>query len=359
MISVLQAYTPEEVKLHNTTHSCWVIYKGKIYDVTEFAEDHPGGEDLILKYGGKDITNIFNDPISYRHSENAHNILDEFLIGEVREAGGKADSFAHKGNHTYTDISKDLKEEKFLDLNGALFEQMFFNNFSKEFYLKQVHTPRYTKESPIFFSSPFLEMLTRTAWYVIPTFWLPVCFYFLLLSYNLNTANNIMGYCFIGGIFIFTLIEYSIHRFLFHLDDLVPDTPFFLFVHFLLHGVHHYIPMDRMRLVLPPVLGVALGLPLYKIVSLILNDSSLDGIRFALLSGGVFGYICYDLVHYYVHHGHIFFNYFKEMKSYHMAHHHSNYQVGFGITSKVWDYVFDTVLTDESPNIIHVVKRDN
>lgn len=51
--------------------------------------------------------------------------------------------------------------------------------------------------------------------------------------------------CFFLGNFIWTILEYAMHRFLFHLDDLVPDYPVFLTLHFLLHGIHHYMPMDR------------------------------------------------------------------------------------------------------------------
>ena len=33
-----------------------------------------------------------------------------------------------------------------------------------------------------------------------------------------------------------------------------------------------------------------------------------------------------------------------EIKKYHLAHHYKNFELGFGVTSKVWDYVFNTVL---------------
>ena len=32
-------YTAEEVKSHDNSSDCWVIYKGKVYDVTPFLED--------------------------------------------------------------------------------------------------------------------------------------------------------------------------------------------------------------------------------------------------------------------------------------------------------------------------------
>jgi 4-hydroxysphinganine ceramide fatty acyl 2-hydroxylase len=50
---------------------------------------------------------------------------------------------------------------------------------------------------------------------------------------------------FMIGNVIWTILEYGMHRFLFHVDEWLPDRPFFLMLHFLLHGIHHYLPMDR------------------------------------------------------------------------------------------------------------------
>ena len=36
--------------------------------------------------------------------------------------------------------------------------------------------------------------------------------------------------------------------------------------------------------------------------------------------------------------------YVRDMKKYHLAHHYKNFDLGFGVTSKIWDYVFNTVL---------------
>ncbi|TIA91284.1 hypothetical protein E3P99_01144 [Wallemia hederae] len=54
--------TTEQVAQHNTRESCWIIVHGKVYDVTEFLPEHPGGSRIILKYAGKDATAEY-DPI--------------------------------------------------------------------------------------------------------------------------------------------------------------------------------------------------------------------------------------------------------------------------------------------------------
>ncbi|CAE6473467.1 unnamed protein product [Rhizoctonia solani] len=46
----------QEVATHNTPESCWIIVSGKVYDVTEFLSEHPGGSAVLLKHAGKDAT---------------------------------------------------------------------------------------------------------------------------------------------------------------------------------------------------------------------------------------------------------------------------------------------------------------
>jgi cytochrome b involved in lipid metabolism len=42
----------EECKKHTTDKSCWIVVHGKVYDVTDFLEEHPGGYDIILTATG-------------------------------------------------------------------------------------------------------------------------------------------------------------------------------------------------------------------------------------------------------------------------------------------------------------------
>lgn len=60
-----------------------------------------------------------------------------------------------------------------------------------------------------------------------------------------NDALVKTALCFLLGNFFWTIIEYGMHRCLFHIDEVLPDHPAFLTVHFLTHGIHHYLPMDQ------------------------------------------------------------------------------------------------------------------
>lgn len=45
--------TLEDCKSHNKEEDCWLVVGGKVYDVTEFLDEHPGGFDIVLAACGK------------------------------------------------------------------------------------------------------------------------------------------------------------------------------------------------------------------------------------------------------------------------------------------------------------------
>ncbi len=334
---ILPTFTKAEVESHNSADSCYVTLGSKVYDITSFVEDHPGGGDLVLEYAGKDVTEILRDPISHEHSESAYEILDDSLVGFIgaessaKPANGSLANGDKMSQPVYattgmsneedlsveTDANQDYQKHKFLDLNKPLLMQLWNSGFSKEFYLEQVHRPRHYKggeSAPLF--GNFLEPLSKTAWYVVPIVWLPPVIYGTILGHaGLGSTPAAVGY-WVFGVFFWSLIEYFMHRFLFHIDKYViilltswqsltcprflPDNRVGITLHFLLHGIHHYLPMDKYRLVMPPSLFVILATPFWKFAHTVLFFNWYA----ALLAycGGVFGYICYDVTHYLLHH---------------------------------------------------------
>jgi len=372
-----------DVESHNSAKSCYVTLGTKVIDITSFIDDHPGGGDLILEYAGKDVSEIMNDEVSHFHSEAAYEILDDNLIGfvptdpviktavesdhpdnivplppskdglkELKQNGVAAEM---NGRPVYatgmssaddlskeTDLSADYKTHKFLDLNRPLFMQMLRSDFSKEFYLEQVHRPRHYKggdSAPLF--GNFLEPLSKTAWYIVPILWLPWVAYGTYLGYNGLSGFVETAAYWLTGLFLWTLVEYILHRCLFHLDKYLPNHPIALTIHFLLHGIHHYLPMDKYRLVMPPTLFVALATPFWKLAHTVFfyNWHAATSV----FCGGIFGYISYDLTHYFLHHRNLP-SYYRELKKYHLQHHFMDYENGFGVTSRLWDRVFGTEL---------------
>ena len=47
-----KTFALEECKKHITERSCWLIIHGKVYDVTDFLEEHPGGYDIVVASAG-------------------------------------------------------------------------------------------------------------------------------------------------------------------------------------------------------------------------------------------------------------------------------------------------------------------
>ena len=197
-------------------------------------DSHPGGQEILLQFGGKDITNVLQDPNEHLHSDSAYEMLEDYCIGRCQDGASPNQGSAKK--------VKD--NSPFIDVTKPMLHQVWSGNFSKEFYLKQVHIPRHAKDSPLIFGNPVLEVFSKTPWWVIPIFWTPIISYCMTRCLEENSVGALMP-LFALGLLSWTLIEYTLHRFLFHLDDLVPNHRFFITLHFLLHGVHHFLPMDR------------------------------------------------------------------------------------------------------------------
>uniref|UniRef100_A0A4W4G0A3 Cytochrome b5 heme-binding domain-containing protein n=1 Tax=Electrophorus electricus TaxID=8005 RepID=A0A4W4G0A3_ELEEL len=73
-------YTLEEVQTHNMSKDAWLIIHEKVYDITSFLEEHPGGEEVLLEQAGGDGTESFED---VGHSTDAREMLQQYCIGEL------------------------------------------------------------------------------------------------------------------------------------------------------------------------------------------------------------------------------------------------------------------------------------
>ncbi|XP_051879818.1 cytochrome b5 [Pristis pectinata] len=73
-------YRLEELKKHNIGNSPWIHVNNKIYDVTKFLDQHPGGEEVLKEQAGGDATEAFED---VGHSTDAREMTKQYLIGEL------------------------------------------------------------------------------------------------------------------------------------------------------------------------------------------------------------------------------------------------------------------------------------
>merc|ERR1719506_2554387 len=70
-----------EVQKHTTKDSCWVILHDNVYDLTAFLADHPGGDEVILKWAGKDATKFWS--AIHKKEWIVEYIKDEWCLGPV------------------------------------------------------------------------------------------------------------------------------------------------------------------------------------------------------------------------------------------------------------------------------------
>lgn len=191
------------------------------------------------------------------------------------------------------------------------------------------------------FDNPILDWMSRIHWVTPLIVWVPVVFYCLYRAvFEFQFGAIKTAVLFLIGLFIWTLSEYFVHRFIFHYH---PSTAWGKRISFLMHGVHHDYPNDSKRLVMPPIMSITLAIPFFIFFQLAFGGG---GATFAAFSGMVVGYLCYDMLHYAVHHAKWKNVYFEKLKKHHMAHHYVHPEAGFGVSNMFWDTVFHTELEE-------------
>jgi len=79
----LKEYTAEEVAKHKNRSDLWLIIHGKVYNVTPFLEEHPGGPEVLENHGGSDATQDFEDVF---HSPKARELMQKYVIGSLKSS---------------------------------------------------------------------------------------------------------------------------------------------------------------------------------------------------------------------------------------------------------------------------------
>lgn len=193
------------------------------------------------------------------------------------------------------------------------------------------------------FQSNALEFFTHISPVTVLVFWLPIAVAFLVWGIVGRPAGASFLYLpvtFVVGLFLWTLAEYMLHRFVFHYH---PRSERGKRISFLLHGVHHAQPMVKTRLVMPPPVSLPLAVIFYVGFYLLLGIAlGVPHWVAPLFSGFVTGYLGYDMMHYSTHHFKLKWSYWQTMKRYHMHHHVRTPEKRFGVTSPAWDVVFRT-----------------
>jgi sterol desaturase/sphingolipid hydroxylase (fatty acid hydroxylase superfamily) len=188
-------------------------------------------------------------------------------------------------------------------------------------------------ESVRLFKSDLLEKFTHVHWSVPVLIYMPAVIYFLSRSALTDRGRALL--LFLGGVASWSLTEYLLHRFIFHYQ---PSSRWGQRLHFLAHGVHHDYPNDSTRLVMPPSVSIPLAFLFYGLYSLLVGADALP----VFYAGFLFGYVCYDTIHYATHHAPMKGKLGHWLKHYHLRHHYLDNGRGFGVSTPLWDHVFGT-----------------
>eukprot|EP01027_Heterolobosea_sp_BB2_P006672 GEZU01010052.1.p1 GENE.GEZU01010052.1~~GEZU01010052.1.p1 ORF type:complete len:265 (-),score=17.53 GEZU01010052.1:67-861(-) len=162
-------------------------------------------------------------------------------------------------------------------------------------------------------------------------------------SHRTSPLSNQLNCAYYCLLLIRAVMEYSIHRWAFHMDT---SSPLANMIHFMLHGIHHIDPLDRTRLVFPPLPAIlAVYIPATYLSSFVITNYS---IRHYMTAGAIFGYITYDMTHYILHHGleGAFVRPLQFLRHCHNHHHFfeggEKYNFGISFPAKLIDYIMGT-----------------
>ena len=186
------------------------------------------------------------------------------------------------------------------------------------------------------FRNGYLEYLTKTHPLVIWGMYLPILIF--LPYYSIKTLEysglNVF-LIFISGTIIWTLIEYILHRFVFHYH---PDTEKGKRINYVLHGNHHEYPRDKERLFMPAAPSLLLASMFFFLFYLIVGKNV-----FAFFPGFMLGYLIYGTMHFAIHAWNPPFKWMKGLWRNHHLHQYKHTDMGFGVSSTFWDHVFGTM----------------
>ncbi len=186
------------------------------------------------------------------------------------------------------------------------------------------------------FQNGFLERFSRTSVTAVIVFWLTVSG----AALGGGLAMERLGWATAGligaGLAAWMLVEYLLHRFVFHLDRWIPAAAPLCF---LIHGCHHADPSDASRDIMPP----AASAPMMAVVfgATVWAFGTASGLVF--FGAFCLSYLVYDVLHYGCHQWQLPGRVGAYLRRYHMLHHYRDDTRHFGVTSPLWDWVFGTL----------------
>lgn len=196
-----------------------------------------------------------------------------------------------------------------------------------------------TKEPAPIFKNKVLEALTYTNFSIHIIWYLSLAILSMILGFIENSVNVFSGLgIFIFGLFLWTLVEYIMHRFVFHY---ISKNEYIKRFHYIFHGIHHQFPREEKRTMMPPAGGL-----IYVTLYFAFGYLVMGNLSFFLTAGLTLGYLIYSGFHYSIH----MFKAPKRLEflwTHHLLHHYQEPERAFGVSTRLWDKLFGTMPTKQ------------
>jgi sterol desaturase/sphingolipid hydroxylase (fatty acid hydroxylase superfamily) len=211
--------------------------------------------------------------------------------------------------------------------------------------------PQSRREPPIrLFRWDWVEALTRVPPVLVVIVWAPIIGWF---GYDAWSSREVTGMtagrlvtAHALGLLAWTLVEYVLHRFVFHFSPRNPP-PWLHRLVFLFHGIHHAQPWDKTRLVMPPPVSIPLAVLFYWLFGALAAACGSPAWLAPVFAAFLAGYLIYDLLHYATHHLPMAGPVGRWLKRHHLRHHYVTPNERFGVSSPLWDLVLRTLPDDQ------------
>jgi sterol desaturase/sphingolipid hydroxylase (fatty acid hydroxylase superfamily) len=196
-----------------------------------------------------------------------------------------------------------------------------------------VATPQYAKRYGVGF------IMSLKNWRKLTPFYFYTAVVVLLLtatSGHTESSKSGILLLIVSGFLSWGLVEYVMHRFVFHLETVPLLGGKFANTS---HLAHHENPRDKKDL----FANLSMSLPIATVYWLLAWAALGSWLRASyLLTGLVTGYFCYEWLHFQAHHGRSRLPILRYLKKYHLLHHYRTPDRRFGVTSPFFDLLFGT-----------------
>jgi sterol desaturase/sphingolipid hydroxylase (fatty acid hydroxylase superfamily) len=187
-----------------------------------------------------------------------------------------------------------------------------------------------------YFKNPILESLAYTSALTLNLVFIPIALFFTFLSFHRHSITiACLGIS--AGLFIWSFIEYVMHRFAFHFkfkNEKLKN------LHAIFHLSHHQFMHDKRKYQTLMVLSFPSAVLYYYLLKSLLGMYAEP-----VFTGMIIGYVFYEFTHYSTHSMKMDSILVRHLKQHHMHHHFLDSEKNFGVTSAFWDIVFRTRLT--------------